>query len=95
MIPTARCLVWLPVDHRLLGQGLRALARAPDSLVEAFSVQGAREFASAVQWHPQWACEHGGLDGAIFKAFGKSCRVRHQNRQLPEGARSAMDPWRT
>lgn len=78
-----------------LGQGLRALARAPDAIVEAFSVEGASAFAYAVQWHPEWACEHGGLDGAIFKAFGDSCRVRQQNRLDPQGAKGRTDPWRT
>jgi putative glutamine amidotransferase len=78
-----------------LGQGLRALGRAPDGLVEAFAVEGARAFAYAVQWHPEANCQNGGLDAEIFKAFGESCRVRHQNRQLPEGAKRAMDPWST
>lgn len=78
-----------------LGQGLRALARAPDGLVEAFSVTGARVFAYAVQWHPEAACENGGLDGAIFKAFGESCRVRRQNRLDSHDATGRSDPWRT
>ncbi len=78
-----------------LGQGLRALARAPDGIVEAFAVDDAQAFAYAVQWHPEANCHSGGLDAEIFKAFGESCRVRHQNRQLPEGAKKAMDPWRT
>lgn len=77
-----------------LGQGLRALARAPDGIVEAFAVDDAQAFAYAVQWHPEANCHSGGLDAEIFKAFGESCRVRHQNRQLPEGAKKAMDPWR-
>lgn len=78
-----------------LGQGLRALGRAPDGLVEAFAVEGAPAFAYAVQWHPEANCHSGGLDAEIFKAFGESCRVRHQNRQLPVGATSGTDPWRT
>lgn len=77
-----------------LGQGLRALARAPDGLVEAFMVTGARAFAYAVQWHPESACAQGGLDGAIFKAFGESCRVRRQNKLDPLGATGRSDPWR-
>ncbi len=78
-----------------LGQGLRALARAPDAKGEALSVQGASAFAYAVQWHAQWACEHGGLDGAILKAFGESCRVRRQNRHDPQDVKGRSDPWRT
>jgi putative glutamine amidotransferase len=78
-----------------LGQGLRALGHAPDGLVEAFAVEGASAFAYAVQWHPEWGCANGGLDAAIFKAFGDSCRVRRQNRLDPDGASSGIDPWRT
>lgn len=78
-----------------LGTGLRALGRAPDGLVEAFAVQGARAFAYAVQWHPEWGCRHGGLDGAIFKAFGESCRVRQATRLDPGGEGERNDPWRT
>jgi putative glutamine amidotransferase len=78
-----------------LGRGLKALGRAPDGLVEAFSVQRARAFAYAVQWHPEWGCWHGGLDAAIFNAFGESCRVRRQNRLGPIGAVQESDPWRT
>ncbi len=78
-----------------LGRGLRALGRAPDALVEAFAVEGARAFAYAVQWHPEWGCRFGGLDGAIFKAFGESCWVRRQHRLGPVGAPAESDPWRT
>lgn len=78
-----------------LGTGLRALGRAPDALVEAFAVEGARAFAYAVQWHPESGWRNGGLDGAIFKAFGDSCRVRRQNRLGPVGAGEKSDPWRT
>ena len=78
-----------------LGRGLRAMARAPDGLVEAFSVEGAPAFAYAMQWHPEWAFADGGLDGAIFKAFGESCRVRQLNRLDPQGAKGRSDPWRT
>lgn len=78
-----------------LGQGLHVLGHAPDGLVEAIAVQGAQAFAYAVQWHPEANCQNGGLDAEIFKAFGESCRVRHRNRQLPQGAKRVMDPWRT
>lgn len=78
-----------------LGRGLKALAHAPDGLVEAFAVEGAPAFAYAVQWHPEWGCANGGLDAAIFKAFGESCRVRRQNRLDPAGVKGGSDPWST
>jgi len=80
--------------HRL-GKGLRAMGLAPDGLVEAFAVDGARAFAYAVQWHPEWACRSGGLDAAIFTAFGESCQVRRQVRLGLSGEREQQDPWRT
>lgn len=78
-----------------LAAGLRALGRAPDGLVEAFAVQGAQAFAYAVQWHPEWDFRSGGLDGAIFAAFGESCRVRRQARTDPAAYGNRNDPWRT
>ena len=78
-----------------LAPGLRALGRAPDGLVEAFAVEGAQAFAYAVQWHPEWDFGSGGLDGAIFAAFGESCRVRRQARLDPATCGNKKDPWRT
>ncbi|WP_342617785.1 gamma-glutamyl-gamma-aminobutyrate hydrolase family protein [Rhodoferax sp. GW822-FHT02A01] len=63
-----------------LAQGLRALGRAPDGLVEAFEVQGAPAFAYAVQWHPEWKTSDNPFYAAIFKAFGEACRARQVQR---------------
>jgi putative glutamine amidotransferase len=78
-----------------LAPGLRALGRAPDGLVEAFAIEGARAFAYAVQWHPEWGFRSVGLDGAIFAAFGESCRARRQARLDPAAYGNKRDPWRT
>jgi putative glutamine amidotransferase len=59
-----------------LAQGLRALAHAPDGLVEAFEVRDAKAFAYAVQWHPEWRTAENPFYTAIFKAFGEACRER-------------------
>jgi len=64
-----------------LAQGLRALANAPDGLVEAFEVQGAAAFAYAVQWHPEWKTSENAFYSAIFVAFGDACRNRQANRR--------------
>jgi len=63
-----------------LGQGLRVEATAPDGLVEAFSVEGARAFALAVQWHPEWRFADAPLSRDIFAAFGAACRARMTER---------------
>jgi putative glutamine amidotransferase len=63
-----------------LGDRLRIEARAPDGLIEAISVDGARAFALGVQWHPEWKFAADPLSTAIFRAFGDACRERMQNR---------------
>ncbi|MBU1330175.1 MAG: gamma-glutamyl-gamma-aminobutyrate hydrolase family protein [Gammaproteobacteria bacterium] len=59
-----------------LASGLRVEARAPDGLVEAFSVSGAKSFALGVQWHPEWQVRSNPNYLAIFQAFGEACRKR-------------------
>ncbi len=66
-----------------LAQGLRALAHAPDGLVEAFEVTGATAFAVAVQWHPEWKTSENPFYAAIFAAFGEACQTRNASRALP------------
>jgi putative glutamine amidotransferase len=53
-----------------LAPGLRVEARAPDGLVEAVSVEGSRNFAVGVQWHPEWKFRDDALSRALFAAFG-------------------------
>jgi len=72
-----------------LADGLRALARAPDGQIEAFEVLGARTFAYAVQFHPEWRCWETPFYSAIFEAFGRACRQRRSQRlQADDLARS-------
>lgn len=67
-----------------LASGLRAVAYAPDGLVEAFEVVGATSFAYAVQWHPEWRCWENPFYGAIFRAFGDAVRQRREQRRLSD-----------
>ena len=60
-----------------LASSLRAMAHAPDGLVEAFEVVDAPQFAYAVQWHPEWRTAENPFYSAIFNAFGDACRARH------------------
>lgn len=64
-----------------LADGLRAVAHAPDGQIEAFEVAGARNFALAVQWHPEWRCWENPFYQSIFTAFGQACAQRAQARQ--------------
>ncbi len=67
-------LHWQGIDR--LGAGLAVEARAPDGLVEAFRVAGARQFAVAVQWHPEWQAMSNPFSRALFAAFGAASRER-------------------
>ena len=59
-----------------LGAGLVVEATAPDGLVEAFRVDGARSFAVGVQWHPEWKAMENEFSRALFAAFGTAARLR-------------------
>lgn len=63
-----------------LAPGLEALGRAPDGQIEAVGITGARSFAYAVQFHPEWRCRENPFYAAIFDAFGKACRQRRSLR---------------
>jgi putative glutamine amidotransferase len=60
---------------RRLAEGLRVEARAPDGLVEAFSVQDAPGFNLCVQWHPEWQAAHNPVSMQILAAFGAAARA--------------------
>ena len=63
-----------------LGSGLVAEAYAPDGLIEAISISGAKAFALAVQWHPEWDVLNNPPYLSIFRAFGAACRERAASR---------------
>ncbi len=63
-----------------LAPGLAVEATAPDGLVEAVRVEGARTFALAVQWHPEWRYWEDEAAGALFAAFGRAAAERVRRR---------------
>ena len=63
-----------------LADGLRVEARAPDGLVEAFSVEGAPGFALGLQWHPEWEAAANPVSMRLLQAFGRACAARRQQR---------------
>ena len=65
---------------RTLGERLRVEARAPDGLIEGFSVGDAPAFALAVQWHPEWQVMANDFSRLLFAAFGAAARQRSQRR---------------
>lgn len=57
-----------------LAKGVTVEAVADDGLIEAFRVDGAKNFALGLQWHPEWKVMENSFSLAIFKAFGDACR---------------------
>ena len=49
-------------------------ATAEDGVIEAFRIDGAKNFAVAVQWHPEWKVMENPFSRALFAAFGKAGR---------------------
>jgi putative glutamine amidotransferase len=66
-----------------LGDGLAIDAQAPDGLIEAVSMPGARGFVLGVQWHPEWQFADNPLSREIFAAFGAACRARMRPTAAP------------
>ncbi len=75
-----------------LAKGLRAVGHASDGLVEAVEIEGAQNFAVAVQFHPEWRVSENYFYSAIFEAFGNACRQRHAFRQMLGKTKSPVEP---
>ena len=63
-----------------LASGLRVEATAPDGLIEAVSVHGARRFAVGVPWHAEWRFCDSPLSQALWTALGAAARERAEAR---------------
>jgi putative glutamine amidotransferase len=67
---------------RTLGGDLEIEARAPDGVIEGFSVRNAPSFALAVQWHPEWKFKDNPFSCALFAAFGDAARARARKHRV-------------
>ena len=63
-----------------LGDELVVEATAADGLIEAFSIKNSEAFSLDLQWHPEWQVVKNPFYFAIFKAFGKACRQRMEDK---------------
>jgi putative glutamine amidotransferase len=70
-----------------LADGLRVEARAPDGVIEAFSVAESAAFSLCVQWHPEWLAADNPVSMALLRAFGDACRSYRDKHRGPEPAR--------
>ncbi|HEV2563209.1 MAG TPA: gamma-glutamyl-gamma-aminobutyrate hydrolase family protein [Rhizomicrobium sp.] len=59
-----------------LAAPLHADAIAPDGIVEAVSMPGAKGFLLGLQWHPEWRWRENPVSREIFSAFGKAVAAR-------------------
>jgi putative glutamine amidotransferase len=77
-----------------LASGLRVEARAPDSQIEALTIDAHRGFNLAVQWHPEWRAWENEDSQKIFAAFGEACRAWQKNKgsQSASALRIASHP---
>ena len=75
----ARCVRVNSVHRQVidrLAPRLAVEARAPDGTIEAARVEGAKDFAFGVQWHPEYWAASDAPSGALFRAFGEAARSR-------------------
>jgi putative glutamine amidotransferase len=63
-----------------LAPGLNAEATAPDGIIEAVSVKGAKAFAFGTQWHPEFKAAKNPDSVKLFTAFGDACRAHARSR---------------
>jgi putative glutamine amidotransferase len=64
-----------------LAPGLRVEARAPDGVIEAFSVAEAKGFNLCVQWHPEWQAAGNPVSMQLLQAFGRAVRMYRERRK--------------
>jgi putative glutamine amidotransferase len=63
-----------------LGADLNIEATAPDGIIEAVSVKGAKSFAFGTQWHPEYKAAGNPDSVKIFSAFGDAVRAHARQR---------------
>ena len=66
-----------------LAPGLTAEATAPDGVIEAVSVRGAKSFAFGTQWHPEYKAAGNPDSVKMFEAFGNAVRSYAAARSEP------------
>src|SRR5882724_9366300 len=80
-------LHWQGVDR--LADGLIIEGTAPDGTIEAVQVKNARNFALAVQWHPEYRVLENPSSMALFRTFGNAARALAQGRRARKAGQAA------
>jgi putative glutamine amidotransferase len=66
-----------------LAPSLQIEAKAPDGVIEAVSVKGAKAFAFGTQWHPEYKAANNPDSVKLFRAFGDAVRRYAKVRKAP------------
>jgi putative glutamine amidotransferase len=69
-----------------LGSGLKVMARAPDGIIEAVTVEDTDSFVLAVQWHPEYRAKDNPDSVRLFQAFGQAMQRYAQLRHQPDAS---------
>ena len=80
-------LHWQGIDR--LADNLMIEGTAPDGTIEAVQVRNARNFALAVQWHPEYRVLENPTSIILFRAFGDAARAHAQLRRLQKKGQAA------
>ena len=64
-----------------IAPGLNVEAVAPDGIIEAVSVKGAKGFAFGTQWHPEFKAANNPDSVKLFHVFGDAVRAHQRNRE--------------
>ena len=80
----ARPMSWHHQGIRRLGDGLRAVARAPDGTIEAIELpegQWRKNWLIAVQWHPELSAHEDAGQQRLFDALVRASQLENENGQ--------------
>jgi putative glutamine amidotransferase len=61
---------------KALGRGLRAVAWAPDQIIEAVELEDLSRFVVGVQWHPEELVRHQDSARRLFSALVEAVQAR-------------------
>jgi putative glutamine amidotransferase len=70
-----------------IASSLTVEAVAPDGVIEAVSVKGAKSFAFGTQWHPEYKAAQNPDSVKLFKAFGDAVRAHARRVEAPHFTR--------
>jgi putative glutamine amidotransferase len=71
-----------------IAAALEIEATAPDGIIEAVSVKGARSFAFGTQWHPEYKAWLNPDSVKLFQAFGDAVRAHRREKAEPQASKT-------